>query len=75
MTHFNEHLQLKMCGQGDILWNTLRHTAASTMGYSLCFVLFFFLCVFVVCFCREGCKGEKLMGGCGVHDVRLIKNQ
>lgn len=41
-THCNEHSQVKACGQRDILWDTLGHTAASTMRCFLCFVLFIF---------------------------------
>jgi hypothetical protein len=42
MTHCNELLQVKMCGQRDTLWNTLWHSTASTMR---CFSMVCFVCV------------------------------
>jgi hypothetical protein len=54
MTHCNEHLQVKVCGQ-----STERHTVGHTVTYcSLCFVVI--VCCLLVCFIGEGggCKGE-----------------
>ena len=44
-TNCNVHLQEKMCGQRDTLWDTRRHTTASTMR---CFSVFWGVVVVVV---------------------------
>jgi hypothetical protein len=56
MTHCNEHLQVKMCEQGDILCGTLWHNLASKISTLWCCGLFL-VCMFylggvtrVVCF-------------------------
>jgi len=37
MTHCNEYLQMKVCGQKDILWDTPGHSTDSIMRCYLCF--------------------------------------
>jgi hypothetical protein len=53
MTYFNEHLQVEMCGQRDILWSTLWHNTASTMRCFLCFGVCVCVCVCVCDFVGE----------------------
>ena len=64
MTHCNEHLQVKMCGQRDILWDiqkdTLQHKTASMMRYFLCFE--FVVVVIVVCLFYFGRKVARMKG-------------
>ena len=43
MTHCNEHLQVKMCGQRDILWDTVTHYILHEMFSKL---LLLFVCLF-----------------------------
>ena len=46
MAHCNEHLQEKMCGQRDMVWDTLWYTTASIIRCFLCFVLLLLCVVF-----------------------------
>jgi hypothetical protein len=46
MTHGKEHLQVKMCGQRDTLWDTLCHTTASMMRCFYALFCLFFIFVF-----------------------------
>jgi hypothetical protein len=45
------HLQVKMCGQRDMLWDTMGHITALTMR---CFAMFVCVCV-CVCVCARAC--------------------
>lgn len=79
MNQCNEHLEVKLFGQRDSLWNTLGLTIASTMRYFLCFgvsVCFLFVCVL---FCGDVAKANKeqkgKIGRTRVHNMKLTKNQ
>ena len=59
MTHCNDCLQLKMCGQRAILWDILWYTTASMLG---CFLFGFYCCCLVGYVCliwREGVPSIK----------------
>jgi hypothetical protein len=45
MTHCNEHLQIKMCGQRSVLWDTLYVTHHNLVLFI--FILFCFVFIFV----------------------------
>lgn len=47
MTHCEEHLQVKMCGQKSILWDTLTHYSFQDKMFSMLFLVNFLL----VCLC------------------------
>lgn len=51
MTHCNEYLQIKICGQRGILWDPLQ--LPHEMGLVVVVVLYFIL--------RGGCKGRGQM--------------
>lgn len=70
-------LQVKMCKQSDILWDTLWHTIVSTMKDEMFSMVF--VCLICVCLCffgGRGCKGGRWIDMCEwemsktwVHDI------
>jgi len=84
MTHYNEHLQVKTCGQSGASWDTLGHTTASKVRCFLRIVLFHLFCCSFVCvffyFLLKGRLGGQIgghreMNRTGAHDVKLMKDQ
>ena len=77
ITHCNEHVKVKLCGQRDILWDTLWHTTASMMRCFLCLRVCVCVCV---CVCYLACRLEgqradmkNKMIGTWVPDVKLTE--
>ena len=48
--HCNEHLQVNMCGQRDILNRTLRYYLCFFCLFEVCLVFFVYCCLFVYLF-------------------------
>ena len=67
MTHCSEHLQVKMCGQRDTLWDTLTHYSFHNEMFSMLCVLLL-LVLLLLLFACVSYFGERFQG-CG-EDIR-----
>ena len=75
MTHCNEHLQVNMCGQKGILWDTLQHTHTHKHTHTHTYI-----CVYTHTHTYEAARAEDRYKGMGeirgirMHDVKFTKN-